>query len=266
MFLNRTRNVISSTPEGKKSGFTNIKINSSDFVLSQISIVASCNIVDEHVITPATVEYINENHNAWSNEDMKKYYKSFIGGHNFLEHEQNEKKSYGFIADATLRKKEVNDDEFIYSVELLIATAKKNTPNDKIAKKISDDKQASFSMGCMSSAIKCSYCGHVSVNEDDDCKHIKNQLGKQFATNDGGLSEIAMIVSDATTDSTKGYITFIEASVVSNPAYVGAVLGYVLDIEDNKDIYLKIPNENLNRPTYNGIKTWQSKNMITVLK
>lgn len=269
MRKNEDINLPTRKASASKSKKKLIKVSSSDFVISQITIVSSCSMPDGHQIDPQTVEFINANGNSWKNEDMEKYYSSFIAGHNFLEHDQVEKRSYGFIADAVLRKREVGS-TFIYDVDLLIATAKRNTPNDAIVNKIAKDKSAKFSMGCLSSAIQCSYCGKVSASEADDCTHLKSKMGSTFITASGGVSEISAIVvpmnPEDSPENPTGYINFIEASIVNNPAYGGAVLGYVLDIPDNQDVYFEIPTDQYNRKTFNGIAHWAKKGMVVTIK
>jgi len=270
MFIARKRGKLprGSLTKSKKNRI--IKVNSSDFVISQITILTSCEVEDDYMIKPSSVPFINANGNSWKNEDIERTYHTFIGGHNFLEHDQNEKKSYGFIADATLKKRSLEDGGYVYDVDLLVATARRLTPDDSVAEKILKDKSAKFSMGCYSSSIQCSYCGNVSEQPTDDCVHLSNKLGSTFVTTSGGISEVSAIITPLRKgddpDKPTGFIRFIEASIVRDPAYAGAVLGYILNIDDNRDIYFKIPESQFNRKSFNGIKHWAKKGLVKIIK
>ena len=85
-------------------------------------------------------KYINNNLDFWPREVLLKSYKTFIGGHNFVEHVQVEDLSKGRIIDAVAR--DLGDTVY---VDILIATDRKHT--DLVAA-IESGKMGTLSMGC----------------------------------------------------------------------------------------------------------------------
>ena len=250
---------------------TKIMMNSSNWVFSQISGISTVKLdEDGYTVLENFTDHINENNNAWSNEILEQYYKTFICGHNFLEHEQIEKKSYGFIVDAKIRDVDLGGGEINKYVDLLIATAKSGTPNDKIAIEIANGNRAKWSMGCSSSSIRCSKCGTISADDNNDCKHVKYDSGKKYITNKGKKSKIAILVSNLNEEdelnTPTGWVRFIEMSSVKDPAFKGAVSSHVLDIDDGKELYFEIEDEYFNREDFNGCKQWISKQLVSVIK
>lgn len=85
-------------------------------------------------------QYINNNMDAWDRPVLLKAYRTFIGGHNFVEHVQVEELSKGRIIDAVAR--DIGDS--IY-VDILIATDRKHKD---LVKAIESGKMGTLSMGC----------------------------------------------------------------------------------------------------------------------
>lgn len=91
-------------------------------------------------IKPETDPYINNNLDAWDRPVLMKSFRTFIGGHNFVEHVQVEELSKGRIIDAVAR--DIGDSVYI---DILIATDRKH--KDLVAA-IESGKMGTLSMGC----------------------------------------------------------------------------------------------------------------------
>lgn len=114
----------------------------------------------------------NDNGDFFSEEELKKSYKSFIGKSAFVDHDnENVEKARGIIVDA------VWNDKGKY-VELLKAVDKKAYP--ELARGIEKGYISDTSMGCRCGSSICSICGNKAVTEDDFCEHIKNYKGSTY--------------------------------------------------------------------------------------
>ncbi len=91
-------------------------------------------------VTPETSKYINNNFDAWSRGVLGKSFSTFIGGHNFVEHVQQENLSKGRIIDAVAR----DVGESLY-IDILIATHRKHS---SLVKAIESGAMGTLSMGC----------------------------------------------------------------------------------------------------------------------
>jgi len=85
-------------------------------------------------------KYINNNLDCWDRDVLAKSYRTFIGGHNFVEHVQVEELSKGRIIDAVAR--DLGDS--IY-VDILIATSREHTD---LVEAIESGNMSTLSMGC----------------------------------------------------------------------------------------------------------------------
>lgn len=265
--LRRERASAQEQPES--SGYRTIKLKSDEWLFSQVTAIASCHIVDGYKITPTTAKFVNNNHNAWSNENMQKYYQTFIGAHNFYNHKQEAKFSYGFVCDAAIRPvvldKETN--ETVFYVDLLVATNAKEPPNPAVISRMKLDKLTTWSMGCISTSLQCSRCGMLSENPEDDCNHMKYELGRKYITPLGTMEKTAAIVVDKKDDGSPGTIEFVDISVVDDPAFKGSVSGYKLEFPPNQDIYFRIPMGAWERKgeNKNGVLHWHKKGYVEVV-
>lgn len=236
-----------------------IMLNSSDWIFTQVTALSSCPI-DGYYIPAEYRIYINENGNAWSNEQLKRYYGTFIGGHNYYEHEQDPCMSYGFIVDAGLRP--VGD---VYYVDLLVATSTVKPPNQSVFNRICRNDIKTLSMGCQSEACQCSRCGKVFRNLETAvlCSHLNHQLGCDFVSKEGDTYTTAMIVTDGGVD---GNIEFGEISWVNDPAFAGATSNYRISLPANQEIYFEFPKAALERANrdFAGAKWWLDQNLVTI--
>lgn len=173
----------------------------------------------DYRVTPETEKYVNNNYDSWSRGVLAKAYKTFIGGHNFLEHVQIETLSKGRIIDAVLR--DVGDSLY---VDILIATDRKHA---SLCRDIESGEMSTLSMGCTIDASQCTKCGHWAADETESCDHIKYEKGNTFIDEAGRPAKVAELCGHESIDPTGG-VTFIEASWVKTPAFTGAVMRNVL--------------------------------------
>jgi len=249
------------------SDYIVISCNSSDWVFSQSVALCSVNVNSNgHTITSSTANYVNDNGNSWETSVVKKYYDTFIGGHNYYNHIQDPRESYGFIVNARCRDVKVAN-EIVSFVDVLMATNINKTPNESILKRILSKDINTSSMGCVSDVIKCSKCGALSEDDTDECVHMKFQLGNRYKSNYGD-SVVAALISDESKSSNNGYLEFYEQSWVPNPAFRGAVAAYRLEVPKNTELFFKMPIKALERKekVKNGMKVWLDRNEFKVVK
>jgi hypothetical protein len=219
--------------------------NSNDWVFTQATALASLPLNEDGFTIPPEASYlVNGNGNAFSNEIISKYYKSFIGAHNYVDHNQDPTHSHGVICDVVLRKMPVKDmpEEFCYYVDILVATSKRKDP--KWASMVERGEVRYLSMGCVSSSIVCSRCGNVSRNEDEDCEHQTFELGLNYIDDYGKKTMVAGLVSDDPDEEGESYVEFIEESYLSvDPAFQGAIQGHVLELEPDTDVEVIVPRK-----------------------
>lgn len=114
----------------------------------------------------------NDNGDFFSEEELKKHYKSFIGKSVFVDHQnENVEAARGIIVDA------VWNDRGKF-VELLKAVDKKAYP--ELARGIEMGYITDTSMGCRCGSSICSICGNEAVTEDDFCDHILYYKGSTY--------------------------------------------------------------------------------------
>jgi hypothetical protein len=232
-------------------------LNSSDWIFTQVVALSSCPVGEDGHIPTDYRMYINDNGNAWSNEELKQYYGSFIGGHNYYEHEQEPERSYGFIVDAVLRPVDA-----VYYVDLLVATSSKRPPDQEVFNRICRNDLVTLSMGCESAGCQCSRCGKVYVWKEMEneplCSHLNYQLGCDYIGSEGDSYTTAMIVT--------GNIEFGEISWVEDPAFSGATSNYRVGFPPNQEIFFEFPKAALERASriFAGAKWWLDQGLITI--
>ena len=114
----------------------------------------------------------NDNGDFFSEEELKKCYKSFIGKSVFVDHQnENVEAARGIIVDAVWNVR----GKF---VELLKAVDKKAYP--ELARGIEMSYITDTSMGCRCGSSICSICGNKAVTEDDFCDHILYYKGSTY--------------------------------------------------------------------------------------
>jgi len=237
-----------------------LAFNSNDWIFTQITGLASVNIFDNYKITPATTKFVNNNGNAFSDRILKKYYKTFIGAHNFRNHKQVIDESYGIILDAVLREIPVNNEESVYYVDLLIATNKVRHP--EWTQKIENKIVRFGSMGAESSSFKCTYCGNIPTSYDEFCDHFKLYKGKYYIDPASGKKlRIAHLVEDYKNKEGKGYVEFVEYSFLDiPPAFEGASMAHVIKVPQNTNVKFSIPRQLLTKSAFNVWKEFYKIN------
>lgn len=165
-------------------------------------------------------QFINNNLDCWDREVLKLSYPTFIGGHNFVEHIQQEELSKGRIIDAVAR--DIGDSLYI---DILIATDRKHAD---LVEAIESGKMSTLSMGCTVDGTICTKCGHWAADDTEMCPHIKYEKGNTFFDDQGRQHRVAELCGHPSLAPTGG-VNFIEASWVGTPAFTGAVLRNILE-------------------------------------
>lgn len=252
--------------EAEDKDMWTIEINPNDWIIRQCTAVCGVDLVNGE-IPKEFVPYINDNGNSWVNDHIKKYYKTFIGGHNFFEHVQDTKVSYGFLADATLRKVEIDGNKASLYVDVIVCTNRNKCPDNSVLREIESNQINTLSMGCLSESQRCSKCGTISDDDDTDCVHMKRQIGRQYMSRNG-LSKISAIVwpEDANGNSEIG-IDFIELSWVRTPAYRGATAAHEINFDRGDKVYFRMPISSINRTDgYDAVNFWAKKGELKIIK
>lgn len=108
----------------------------------------------------------NLNGDFFSNEELEKKYRTFIGKSVFVDHnDENVEDARGIILDAIYNRNG-------YFVELLEAIDKKAFP--QLASGIVKKYLTDTSMGCRCGYAICSICGNQAHSDEDICEHILN--------------------------------------------------------------------------------------------
>jgi hypothetical protein len=176
-------------------------------------------------IKPECDAYINNNLDSWSRPVLLKSYKTFVGGHSFLEHVQIEELSKGRILDAVAR--DIGDSVYI---DILVANDRKHS---ELIRDIESGEITTLSMGCSIDGSTCTKCGHWAADETEMCEHVRFMKGNAFYDEKGQKHRIAELCGDVSIDPTGG-VTFIEASWVKVPAFKGAVSRGIISLEEDE--------------------------------
>ena len=258
----------------RKEDYVTLAFNSDDWLFTQSTAISSVIIDENGFIDPDTAKYVNDNGNCWDDKDLLKYYRTFVGAHNFKNHISDSGKgteamlkaervrnSYGVVIDARLRPIRVaNTNKTIHYVDLLIATNKALHPD--FCKQIANNEVRFTSMGCESSACRCTKCGKVFTKDKDICEHIIYERGFYFMKKGGMKYRIAEQVVDAPNEQGKSFINFYEISYLTeNPAFKGAAKSHILNIPDGQEFVVTIPKKYWEKEAF---QTW--KDYIKVKK
>jgi len=174
----------------------------------------------DYHITPATEQFINNNNDAFSRGVLLKSYRTFVGGHNWLEHVQLVEQSKGRLLDAVAR----DIGPSVY-VDLLVATHRKHA---ELIRKIESNELTTLSMGCSCTQTGCTKCGNVAYDEVQLCDCIRYSKGNKYFDSMGQQRRIAELCGHESEDPTGG-VNFIEASWVEVPAFTGAVMRSIIE-------------------------------------
>jgi len=185
-----------------------------------MSSVATEPAPEDWLIRPASAHLVNNNDDAWSNDVMRKSYKTFVGAFNFVEHFQNSKYAKGHIVDSILRKIHLTQDpaDDVYFTDILVAT---DLSHQKLAADIKGGKVKYLSMGCVTDLVICSFCGQHVTDTSSYCSHLQFNKGAFLHDEDGVPRRIAELCGHSSLPG--GGVRFVEASWVQTPAFPGAV-------------------------------------------
>ncbi|MFA5733333.1 MAG: hypothetical protein WC934_15210 [Acidithiobacillus sp.] len=208
------------------------------FTLIHTTIMASVDTEENgYWITSETEKFINDNGDAWPRKQLIKDYESFKNAKVYVEHDQNPERARGRVFDAIAR-----DMENTVLIDLLIGVD--NRHEDLIAN-IKNGICNTTSMGCTTKYTICSICGNKARNDSDMCIHIARK-GQKCKDNKKGLGLKGRMVE--CTDGKKRKCaelcygnSFFDASIVSNPAFKGAVFRSIvasnkISVEDLNEI------------------------------
>lgn len=163
-------------------------------------------------ITSETEKFINDNHDAWTCDDLLKDYKSFKRATTFVEHDQRLENAKGKCIDVIAR--DMGDTILI---DVLFSVDKRH--KDLVAN-IENGIINAVSMGCTTAQTICSICGNVANDSTTYCDHLKRgNKGSTFTLADGSKRRSAEICKNN---------TFFDVSLVANPAFAGAVFRKIL--------------------------------------
>lgn len=253
--LQRTNRSLAATvqPQDKRNAI--ISFNSNDWIFLQATIVSSVNVEDDgYTVTPDSAPFINDNANSWDSKTLQKWYKSFIGAHNYKDHDQDRSRSKGIILDAVLRRIPIEGSktgESVLYVDILVAVNKNIDP--EWAQLIDSGRVKWLSMGAISSALKCTRCGCISFDEDDDCEHMLFELGMNYFDENGIKRPIAALITDDDylDQPDSGYMVFKEASLLSvDPAFTGACTSHRIEVAPDQQIDFIVPRKALQRDAF----------------
>lgn len=225
-----------------------IGFNSSDWVFTQATAVASVNMLPERPwqITADTIKYVNSNGNSWETNFLKSVYKTFKGAMNLKDHIDPEDGGtiYGIIVDAIPRKIKVPSGHILY-IDTMIATNRHTDP--AWARAIEDGKINFLSVGFVCNFLQCSKCGHIyKIDGTGICEHCAYEVGLRYTDQEGRASKVSAIATDA---GGVGVSYFDELSYLSvDPAFRGACKSYKLDIPKDTQIIVEMPLSALDRP------------------
>jgi len=157
------------------------------FLLSHVTIICSVQVEKDipYLIVPECNAFVNNNGDSWENDLLLNTYKTFIGGHNYLEHVQIEELSKGKIADAAIRHIYVDEKLGIYHyyVDILVATDKEKDPN--VIKRVLDGDLKFMSMGASVAYTFCTRCGNKAEDMTQLCTHIRYTKCNTFIDEQG---------------------------------------------------------------------------------
>lgn len=208
---------------GITSSFDIKAFSPKDYLFSHCTIIASVDTEKdcEHHITLGTEKYINQNYDSWTRGTLRNTYRTFIGAPNYVEHVQVPELSKGTIVDAVLRDIK---GETLYC-DILVATHRKH---DELVNRIKTGSMKAMSMGCIAAYTFCTQCGNRAHTENELCHHVRAAKGTKFLDKRANFRTVAELCGH---ESDPNSVKFIEASWVEVPAFTGAVLRNVVNID-----------------------------------
>lgn len=249
----------SANPNKKTASEVLSSFDSSKWLLSHVSIMASVD-VDETFpdqpkknwkIKPSHSLFVNNNGDAWERKLMARTYGTFLGANNYVEHNQALKLAKGKVVDVALREVPIGMSPegvpitTLY-VDILIATS---WEHKDLCEKILSREFNAVSMGCSCKYTICSRCGNIAHDETELCDHVRAYRKQMFYDEDGSQRIIAELCGSSDDPSS---VTFVDASWVRNPAFPGAVLRSIINPPEMPEGMLS-PSDGFFTPIVSGI-------------
>jgi len=208
---------------GLTSSFDIKAYSPKEYLFSHCTIIASVDTEEDcdHHIKLSSEKYINQNYDSWTRGTLKQTYRTFVGAPNYVEHVQVPELSKGTIVDAVLRDIK---GETLYC-DILVATHRKH---EDLVHRIKTGSMKAMSMGCIAAYTFCTKCGKKARNEQELCDHVTREKGSRFMDKKGNLRTIAELCGH---ENDPESVRFIEASWVEVPAFSGAVLRNVVNLD-----------------------------------
>ena len=235
-----------------------LEFEAKDWVFTQSTAIASVNIVSDNdwQITTNSMKYINDNHNAWTTDTLRRTYKTLIGAMNLKDHIDISQGGlcYGMIIGAVPRRINVGDNEYVLYIDTLIAT---NRHIDKDwARAIERGQIRYMSVGYSTDFVMCSKCGHIYCGDGYGiCPCNAYELGMIYYDTQGRKSKVAQMCLDLPNDDARG--VFNELSYLSvNPAFSGATQSHLITPPKDSKISIKVSGITLARPAYLALKDY----------
>lgn len=226
----------SANPNKKTASEVLSSFDSSKWLLSHVSIMASVDVDEEFPdqpkknwkIKPSHSLFVNNNGDAWERKLLARTYGTFLGANNYVEHNQALKLAKGKVVDVALREVPIGVSASgsaittLY-VDILIATS---WEHKDLCEKILSREFNAVSMGCSCKYTICSRCGNIAHDETELCDHVRAYRKQMYYGEDGTERIIAELCGSSDDPSS---VTFVDASWVRNPAFPGAVLRSIIN-------------------------------------
>lgn len=182
------------------------------------TILASVDLEPEskYLITKESEKFVNDNGDCFPRVEVLKNYKTFKEhAKTYVEHDQAPDKAKGKCLDVVARN--MGDTvllDVLFTIDKryadLIHSVQKGYVN-------------TLSMGCQTGYTMCSICGKIAHNDEEYCEHIANKKRQVIQGKDGHMRKVAEVCYDN---------TWIDVSLVSNPAFAGAVLRKIISKDE----------------------------------
>jgi len=182
------------------------------------TILASVDLEPDHeyYIKPECENYINDNGDAFPRQEVLDRYQTFkTHARTYAEHKQGPEHAKGRCIDVVVR----NMGDTVL-VDVLFTVDKEHK---ELIRNIKKQIVTHLSMGCQTEFTKCSMCGHIAHNEEEYCDHVKNSKRQRIADANGKMRKVAELCYNN---------TWIDVSLVMNPAFGGAAIRKILSKDD----------------------------------
>ncbi len=174
----------------------------------------------------------NLNGDGFTEPALKRYHKTFMQGHNYLLHDNDDvKKSFGKIMFTAY-----NDD--MHRVENLCRLLRSDRRTQNIESKIERDIFPEVSMGCSVPWDQCSICENIARTKAEYCDHVNNHMRQLWPPGNSDGRRVGVW---------NEHPTFFDNSYVEVPAddqsgvlaKVASLPHVILSVDASKDYHVK---------------------------